>query len=83
MFEVAKVTPEERKAERDRFDRLAVEFWKEYREAVRPICERYGMEHVVGGYEYDSDVEPYGTRWPGGFYRSIYSIEEELSRRES
>ena len=77
------MTPEERKAARARFDRIAVEFWKEYCEAVKPVCERYGMEHVVSGYEYDDDIEPYGPTWPGWLSRSVYSIEQELSRRES
>jgi hypothetical protein len=80
VFEVAGVSPE-RQAERDRFDRLAVEFWKECREALKPIEERYGMERVVSGYECEDDVESCGPQWPRWHYRSVYSIENEINNR--
>lgn len=73
------MTSEERKAARARFDRLAVEFWKEYREAVEPIEKRYGMYRCVGGYDTEDDI----ATEPWSHFRSVYSIEEELSRRES
>jgi hypothetical protein len=71
------MTPEECKAERDRFDRLAVEFWKECREALEPIEKRYGMSRHTGGYEGEDDVM--SDSW--AYCRSVYSIESEINNR--
>lgn len=65
--------------ERERFDRLAVEFWKECKEALEPIEKRYGMHRCVGGYESEDDI----TTDSWSHFRSVYSIEEELRSRES
>jgi phage/plasmid-associated DNA primase len=66
--------------EQDRFNRLAVEFWKECCEALKPIEERYGMERVVSGYEYDDDVSSLGPKWTRWMSRPVYSIEDEIAR---
>jgi len=72
----------ERQRHRVRFERLALEFWKEYCDAVKPIEERYGMTRTVGGYDVADDVEGLKPQWLDCFFRSVYSIDEEIYNKE-